>query len=268
MASRCRVIAVIPTLNEAGAIGPTIAALPGTVVDVVVVVDGGSADGTVAEARAAGAEALIEHRPGYGRACATGADRAAALGAEIVLFLDGDGADPAEEAGRLIGPLIAGQADFVLASRTQGPRAACAMGPASDPRRSPDRLAGRRRRRCALHRYVSIPRHWPRPARGARDAGNDLWVEPRNADPRRRRRASHPRGASAVPPAPRRPLEGRRHARQHAEGQHPHSCHPAAHRLCAATRRTDMTPARPSRAAGVPPIAEARDWRAPSVFRP
>jgi uridine phosphorylase len=29
-----------------------------------------------------------------------------------------------------------------------------------------------------------------------------------------------------------------------------------------------MTPTRPSRAAGVPPVAEARDWRAPSVFRP
>ena len=123
-----RVVAVIPTLNEAGAIGPTIAALPRAVVDLVVVVDGGSADGTVAEARAAGAEVLIEHRPGYGRACATGTDRAAALGAEIVLFLDGDGADPAEEAGRLIGPLIACQADFVLASRTQGPHAAGAMG--------------------------------------------------------------------------------------------------------------------------------------------
>jgi len=128
MASRCRVIAVIPTLNEAGAIGPTIAALPGTVVDVVVVVDGGSADGTVAEARAAGAEVLIERRPGYGRACAAGAGRAAALGAGIVLFLDGDGADPAEEAGRLIGPLMAGEADFVLASRTRGARVSGAMG--------------------------------------------------------------------------------------------------------------------------------------------
>jgi len=128
MASRCRVVAVIPVLDEAGAIGPTIAALPRMVVDVVVVVDGGSADGTVAEARAAGAEVLIERRPGYGRACAAGADRAAALGAEIVLFLDGDGADPAEEAERLIGPLIAGEADFVLASRTRGARVSGAMG--------------------------------------------------------------------------------------------------------------------------------------------
>jgi len=53
-----RVVAVIPTLNEAGAIGPTIAALPHAVVDIVVVVDGGSTDGTAAEARAAGTEVL------------------------------------------------------------------------------------------------------------------------------------------------------------------------------------------------------------------
>jgi glycosyltransferase involved in cell wall biosynthesis len=121
-------VAVIPTLNEAGAIGPTIAALPRAVVDAVLVVDGGSTDGTAAEARTAGAEVMIERRPGYGRACATGCARAATLGAEIVLFLDGDGADPAEEAGRLIGPLLAGEADFVLASRTREPRAAGAMG--------------------------------------------------------------------------------------------------------------------------------------------
>jgi len=123
-----RLVAVIPTLNEAGAIGPTIAALPRAVVDMVVVVDGGSTDGTAAEARAAGAEVLVERRPGYGRACATGAARAGALAAEIVLFLDGDGADPAEEAGRLVGPLLAGEADFVLASRTRDARVAGAMG--------------------------------------------------------------------------------------------------------------------------------------------
>ncbi|MGH7748471.1 MAG: glycosyltransferase family 2 protein [Candidatus Dormibacteria bacterium] len=128
MPAACRVVAVIPTLNEAGAIGPTIVALPRALVDLVVVVDGGSTDGTVEEARAAGAEVLTERRPGYGLACATGLARAAALKAEIVLFLDGDGADPAEEAGRLIGPLIADEADFVLASRTRGSRATGARG--------------------------------------------------------------------------------------------------------------------------------------------
>ncbi len=124
-----RVVAVIPVLNEAGAIGPTVAALPRDIVDGVIVVDGGSRDGTVQEARAAGAEVLVEPRPGYGRACALGAARAGALGAEIVLFLDGDGADPAEQAGRLVAPVLARQADFVLASRTRGAREPGSMGP-------------------------------------------------------------------------------------------------------------------------------------------
>ena len=87
------------------------------------------ATATVAEARAAGAEVLIEPRPGYGRACALGAARAAAQGATVVLFLDGDGADPAELAGRLVGPVLADEADFVLASRTRGPREPGSMGP-------------------------------------------------------------------------------------------------------------------------------------------
>ncbi len=123
-----RVVAIIPVLNEEGAIGPTVASLPRAHVDHVLVVDGGSRDATVAEARAAGAEVLIETRPGYGRACATGAERARALGAEVALFLDGDGADPAESAAALVGPVLAGEADFVLASRTRGPREPGSMG--------------------------------------------------------------------------------------------------------------------------------------------
>jgi glycosyltransferase involved in cell wall biosynthesis len=121
------VVAVIPVLNEAGAIGRTIAALPTDVVGVTIVVDGGSRDGTVEEARAAGAEVLIEPRPGYGRACALGAARAAELGAGVVLFLDGDGADPAELAGRLVAPVLADEADLVLATRT-GQREPGSMG--------------------------------------------------------------------------------------------------------------------------------------------
>lgn len=123
-----RVAAVIPVLDEAGAIGPTVRRLPSTLVGTVIVVDGGSRDGTAAEARAAGAELLVETRRGYGRACLVGAERARMLGAEVVLFLDGDGADAAEEAERIVGPVLAGEADFVLASRTRGPREPDSMG--------------------------------------------------------------------------------------------------------------------------------------------
>lgn len=122
-----RTVAVIPVLNEQGAIGPTLARLP-PCVDLAVVVDGGSTDGTVAEARAHGAEVIDERRRGYGRACLTGAERAQALGAEYVLFLDGDGADAVEHADDLLVPLRDGRAGFTIATRAGGRREPGSMG--------------------------------------------------------------------------------------------------------------------------------------------
>jgi glycosyltransferase involved in cell wall biosynthesis len=115
--TRPRVCAVIPVLNEEGAIGATVARVPRDVVDVVIVVDGGSRDCTVAEAEAAGATVIREDRRGYGRACQTGAEHAEAIGSELVLFMDGDGADAVEHAARLTEPVLRRQADFVLADR-------------------------------------------------------------------------------------------------------------------------------------------------------
>ncbi len=123
-----RVVAIIPVLNEQGAIGPTLRRLPRDVVDHAIVVDGGSDDDTIAEAVGCGAEVIVERRRGYGRACLTGVERAAELGAEIALFMDGDGADAVEESARIVGPLFAGAADFVLATRTRGERARGSMG--------------------------------------------------------------------------------------------------------------------------------------------
>ena len=121
------VCAIIPVLNEEGAIGPTVARLPRDIVRTIIVVDGGSRDGTVAEARAAGATVLVEPRRGYGRACLTGAEHAQTLGAEIVLFMDGDGADAVEHAAAVIDPIVTGRADFVLADRTGKGRAKGSM---------------------------------------------------------------------------------------------------------------------------------------------
>ena len=90
-------------------------------------VDGGSTDGTVAEARAAGATVIAQQRRGYGVACAEGAAHARTLGASILLFLDGDGADAGELAGLLVDPVRDGTADFAIATRAKArnPAACC-----------------------------------------------------------------------------------------------------------------------------------------------
>jgi glycosyltransferase involved in cell wall biosynthesis len=115
-----RVAAIIPVLNESGAISNTLSRLPRNIIDHAIVVDGGSTDGTPAEAEAGGALVVPEPRRGYGRACLTGAEVARDMGAEIVLFLDGDGADAVEQAAQIVQPVLTRTADFVLATRTQG----------------------------------------------------------------------------------------------------------------------------------------------------
>jgi len=121
------VVAIIPARNEEGAIGKVVAALPRDLVRRVIVVDNGSTDRTADVARAAGATVVPLTQPGYGRACATGV--AAAGGAEIILFLDGDYSDFPEEAHLLLAPILANEADLVIGSRLRGRREPGALPP-------------------------------------------------------------------------------------------------------------------------------------------
>ena len=127
-AERLRIAAIIPVLEEEEAISAVVAAMPREWVDEVVVVDGGSRDRTVAVAGAAGARVLIEAERGYGRACAKGAAAAVEGGAEILVFLDGDGGDRPEAIPCLVQPILDGKFDFVLSSRTRGVREKGSMG--------------------------------------------------------------------------------------------------------------------------------------------
>jgi glycosyltransferase involved in cell wall biosynthesis len=115
------VAAIIPTLNEAETIAAAIAALPRDVVDEIIVADSSSSDGTATIAEAAGARVVSPAERGYGSACAAGAAAAGAQ-CDIILFLDGDGADRADLADRLIAPIRAGTHDFVIGSRVRGER--------------------------------------------------------------------------------------------------------------------------------------------------
>jgi len=115
-----RIALVIPTLNEEEAIGALLARVPNGVVDRMIIADGGSTDRTIERARALGAT-TIEAGRGYGRACWQGA-LAAGDDCDIVVFMDGDGADKPELIARLVEPITKGDADFVIGSRVRGKR--------------------------------------------------------------------------------------------------------------------------------------------------
>jgi glycosyltransferase involved in cell wall biosynthesis len=113
------VAVVIPTFNEADAIAAVVAELPRDMVDRVIIADGGSSDGTADVARRAGAEVIAVGR-GYGLACLTGAQ--AVRPGDIIVFMDGDGADDPAAIAALVAPIRSGTCDFVIASRARGER--------------------------------------------------------------------------------------------------------------------------------------------------
>ncbi len=125
------VAVVIPARNEAERIRATVAGaagLPG--VDLVIVVDDGSADDTAVLAGQAGAT-VLRHNRSRGKAAAmeTGADAAAMLEAtdtpprarhaRHLLFLDADLGETAAAAGPLTEPVRAGEADMTIAVFTE-----------------------------------------------------------------------------------------------------------------------------------------------------
>ncbi|WP_018259489.1 glycosyltransferase [Methylobacterium sp. WSM2598] len=116
---------VIPTLDEGETIGAVLREIPRAYAGDLIVADGGSRDDTRAIAGAAGAR-VIEAGRGYGRACAAGA-AAARPESRVVAFLDGDGADRGDLIARIADPVLRGERDLVLASRTRGAREPGAM---------------------------------------------------------------------------------------------------------------------------------------------
>jgi glycosyltransferase involved in cell wall biosynthesis len=120
-----RVSVIIPTHNEAQAIGRVLADLPSDLVTEIIVVDSNSTDGTPDIAAKMGARVVLEPRRGYGRACLTGL--ASADNPEVVVFLDGDYSDRPSELPILLAPIIDGRADITLGSRLHARNSAEAL---------------------------------------------------------------------------------------------------------------------------------------------
>lgn len=112
-----RTVAVIPTLNEEGHIG---AVVEGALkhVDAVVVSDGRSADKTRDVARKGGALVMNSYS-GFGRQLRRGFRYAGLMGADVVVFLDGDGQHNTADIPKLLEPIVQGRSDMVIACRNK-----------------------------------------------------------------------------------------------------------------------------------------------------
>ncbi|MBE3577125.1 MAG: glycosyltransferase [Limnochordales bacterium] len=109
-----RVSAVIPAYNEEERVADTVRALLGSpLIDEVVVVDDGSRDRTAIRAAAAGARVVSLPR-NRGKSAALAAGVREAQG-EVLLFVDADVGRSAALLPLLLGPVLAGKADMVIA---------------------------------------------------------------------------------------------------------------------------------------------------------
>ncbi len=122
-----RATLVIPTLNEKDGIGYTLDSFreaskaanqahfsKDPIEWDILVVDGGSTDGTIALAEERGARVVVERRKGYGRAYRTGFEQATG---DLIATMDGDGTYPADELPWLILKLQVAGRDFVSGDR-------------------------------------------------------------------------------------------------------------------------------------------------------
>ncbi|HEX5449813.1 MAG TPA: glycosyltransferase family 2 protein [Gaiellaceae bacterium] len=122
MSAEPRRIAIVPAYNEEAAIGGVVDELrafdPG--LDVVVVADG-SVDRTAEVAAAHGAHVVrLPFNLGIGGAVQTGFRYAWENGYDVAVRLDGDGQHDPTELPKVLGPVLAGEADIVVGSRFVG----------------------------------------------------------------------------------------------------------------------------------------------------
>jgi len=109
-----RVTVVVPTLNEAENLPHVLTRIPREVYEVILV-DGGSTDGTVAVAESIWPNLVVLHQSGKGKGQALAEGFAAATG-DIIVMIDADGSTDPGEIPRYVGALLSG-ADFAKGTR-------------------------------------------------------------------------------------------------------------------------------------------------------
>ncbi|MDB5171035.1 MAG: glycosyltransferase family 2 protein [Candidatus Saccharibacteria bacterium] len=118
-----KLVVQIPCLNEEATLPLVLQSIPKKIngIDeiIVLVIDDGSTDNTVAVAREHGVTHFVRHNrnQGLGRSFHDGVQKALELGADIVVNTDGDNQYPQDRIGDLVQPILKHQADIVIADR-------------------------------------------------------------------------------------------------------------------------------------------------------
>ncbi|MBI2708892.1 MAG: glycosyltransferase family 2 protein [Actinobacteria bacterium] len=114
----------LPAHDEERTVAAVVGRIPCSVAGhpvVPLVVDDGSSDGTARAAASAGAQVdRFGTNRGLGAAVRHGLRRGAEVGAVAVVFCDADGEYDPRELDRLVAPILAGTADYVVGSRFAG----------------------------------------------------------------------------------------------------------------------------------------------------
>lgn len=118
-----KLVVQIPCLNEEKTLGLVLETIPKKIpgIDeiVILVIDDGSTDKTVAVAKKHGVKHFVYHPTpqGLARSFSDGITRALEMGADIIVNTDGDNQYPQERIPELVQPVLDGQADIVIADR-------------------------------------------------------------------------------------------------------------------------------------------------------
>jgi glycosyltransferase involved in cell wall biosynthesis len=118
-----KLIIQIPCLNEEATLPATLAELPRHIDGIdeieILIINDGSTDDTVRVAREHGVHHVISHAVNKGLATAwqTGINASLALGADIIVNTDADNQYPGRYIADLVRPILASEADIVIADR-------------------------------------------------------------------------------------------------------------------------------------------------------
>ncbi len=113
---------IIPAFNEAETIGNVVSSLSKKILRNIIVANNGSSDKTSDIASENGA--IVVHQPtkGYGNACLAGIEHLKNLSEppNVVVFIDADFSDDPADLEKILAPILCGDADLVIGSRSLG----------------------------------------------------------------------------------------------------------------------------------------------------